>query len=287
MATTSDYLNQLQTDKATLVDNLVEMGVEATDEETFTQLVPKVLDISTGTDAEITDASYLFCNGARLDYLNELLNLCKNVTSTYQMFYRCSTLESIDLSDFDMSNVTTMYYMFYMCTSLKSIIWKNGTTSKNTNMGNVFYACNRLESIDLSNFDTSNVTNFISLFYNCQRLAQIDVSNFNTSNATQIDYMFYGCSALSKIDISNFDGNKLIGNSRMFGNCSNLLIVIINRQEVFPMTNIDMFTNSAISYGTGYVYVPDNMVETYKTATNWSTYADQIKPISELPPEEA
>lgn len=242
---------------------------------------------SGGSDVEITDAGYLFYQGVRLDCLNELLNLCKNVTSTYQMFYHCSTLKSVDLSDFDMSNVTTMYYMFYMCTSLKSIIWKNGTTSKNTDMGNVFYACNRLESIDLSNFDTSNVTSFVSLFYNCQRLAQIDVSNFNTSNAKQMDYMFYGCIALSKIDISNFDGNKLISNSLMFGNCINLLIVIINRQDVFKMTNTNMFQNTPIASGTGYVYVPDNMVETYKTATNWSTYADQIKPISELPAEEA
>lgn len=288
MSTTSEYLQQLQTDKQNLVDNLVTKGVSATSNETFTSLVPKVLDIqSGGTDAEITDASYLFYNGTRLDYLNELLNLCKNVTSTYQMFYLCSTLKSVDLSDFDMSNVTTMYYMFYMCTSLKSIIWKNGTTSKNTDMGNVFYACNNLESIDLSNFDTSNVTSFVSLFYNCQRLAQIDVSNFNTSNAKQMDYMFYGCIALSKIDISNFDGNKLISNSLMFGNCSNLLIVIINRQDVFKMTNTNMFQNTPIASGTGFVYVPDNMVETYKSATNWSTYADQIKGMSELPPEEA
>ena len=31
-----------------------------------------------------------------------------------------------------------------------------------------------------------------------------------------------------------------------------------------------------------YFYVPDNLVNDYKAATNWSTYADQIRPISEL-----
>ena len=31
-----------------------------------------------------------------------------------------------------------------------------------------------------------------------------------------------------------------------------------------------------------YFYVPDDLVEDYKAATNWSVYADQIKPISEL-----
>ena len=29
------------------------------------------------------------------------------------------------------------------------------------------------------------------------------------------------------------------------------------------------------------IYVPNESVDTYKTATNWSTYADIIKPLSE------
>lgn len=45
MATTSEYLSQLQTDKTNLVSNLVEKGVEATNNETFTELVPKVCSI--------------------------------------------------------------------------------------------------------------------------------------------------------------------------------------------------------------------------------------------------
>jgi hypothetical protein len=30
-----------------------------------------------------------------------------------------------------------------------------------------------------------------------------------------------------------------------------------------------------------YIYVPDESVEAYKTASNWSTYASNIKPLSE------
>lgn len=37
-----------------------------------------------------------------------------------------------------------------------------------------------------------------------------------------------------------------------------------------------------IENGTGYIYVPDDLVESYKVATNWVAFADQIKPISEL-----
>ena len=45
---TSDYLVQLRNDKKALVDNLVGKGVSATSDETFTTLVPKVLDIRSG-----------------------------------------------------------------------------------------------------------------------------------------------------------------------------------------------------------------------------------------------
>lgn len=44
---TSDYLEQLQQDKSDLVDNLTTMGIEdLTGDETFTELVPEVLNIS-------------------------------------------------------------------------------------------------------------------------------------------------------------------------------------------------------------------------------------------------
>ena len=231
---TSEYLQQLQNDKATLVDNLTTMGVTASDDETFTELVPKVLDISSGGDITITDASYLFYNGARLNSLNELLSACKNVTRCQSMFYNCYDLTSLDLSSFDTSNVTDMNNMFNNCTNLTSL--------------------------DLSNFDTSGVTNMARMFYFCRNLTSLDLSSFDTSNVTNTSYVLYACNLLEKL--------------------------IINRQDVFKMTNANMLQSTPIEDGTGYVYVPDNMVETYKSATNWSVYADQIKPISELPMEE-
>ena len=37
------------------------------------------------------------------------------------MFYGCSSLESIDLSNFNTSSLAIMFSMFYKCSSLKSI----------------------------------------------------------------------------------------------------------------------------------------------------------------------
>lgn len=49
------YLDNLEADKEVLVDNLVEKGVEATDDETFTTLVAKVATINTEQGKVETD----------------------------------------------------------------------------------------------------------------------------------------------------------------------------------------------------------------------------------------
>ena len=48
MYTTQDYINSLYKDRANIVKNLNEKGVEASADETFTQLAPKILNISAG-----------------------------------------------------------------------------------------------------------------------------------------------------------------------------------------------------------------------------------------------
>ena len=314
MSTTSEYLQQLQTDKQNLVDNLATKGVSATSDETFTSLVPKVLDIqSGGSDAEITDCYYLFYKNSRLDSLEEILGMCKNVTTTESMFQECTQLTTLDLSNFDNSKNTNMLNMFQACSKLNTLNLSNFDTSRVTTFRGLFSGCSEmtnydlssfdtsnveslqtmfhlnqsLKNIDLSNFDTSKVTTFYQMFYGNNEITSINVSSFDTSKATNLSYMFYNCSILEKLDISNFvTSDLLITNSNMFQYCTNLKTLIINNPNLFKITNVNAFSNSLIASGTGYVYVPDNMVETYKSATNWSTYASQIKPISELPAEE-
>ena len=94
--------------------------------------------------------------------------------------------------------------------------------------------------------------------------------------------MFSSCYALEKADISGLS-NGLINNTYgTFQYCSKLATLIINSSNFLNMSNINMLQSTPIANGTGYVYVPDDMVDTYKSATNWSTYASQIKGMSEL-----
>lgn len=44
-----------------------------------------------------------------------------------------------------------------------------------------------------------------------------------------------------------------------------------------------MRRGTAIASATGYIYVPQSLVDQYKAATNWATYANQIRAIEDYP----
>jgi hypothetical protein len=48
-------------------------------------------------------------------------------------------------------------------------------------------------------------------------------------------------------------------------------------ESVVTLANTNAFPSSAVKF-----YVPDSLVDSYKTATNWTTYANNIKSILEL-----
>ena len=50
------------------------------------------------------------------------------------MFYRCESLESVNLSNFNTQNVTNMSYMFSDCSCLNNLNLSNFNTQNVTNM---------------------------------------------------------------------------------------------------------------------------------------------------------
>lgn len=48
---------------------------------------------------------------------------------------------------------------------------------------------------------------------------------------------------------------------------------------MIPLASSNALVGTLIADGTGKIYVDPSMVDTYKTATNWSTYASVIEAI--------
>ena len=84
------------------------------------------------------------------------------------MFYRCSSLKELNLSNFNTNNVTYMYLMFYGCSSLKEL--------------------------NLSNFNTNNVTNMIGMFDRCSVEFKLKIRS---------QYKNFPKQAFSKLDSDN------------------------------------------------------------------------------------
>ena len=90
---------------------------------------------------------------------------------------------------------------------------------------------------------------------------------------------FMGCSNLAKIDFDVLEEMK----DADFYQCSALTAVIIRSPAVCTMSDSNAFKSTPIASGSGYIYVPAALVDSYKAATNWTKYANQIRAIEDYP----
>ena len=158
----------------------------------------------------------MFANCSSLVSLNLSNFDTSNVIDMASMFLNCSSLSSLDLGSFDTSNVISMAHMFRGCTSLGSLDLSHFDTRKVNNMWYMFYGCRFLTSLDLSSFDTRNVTTMQNMFNACTNLISLDLSSFDTHNVTTMRNMFTNCTALISLDLSSFDTSNVTSMQQMF-----------------------------------------------------------------------
>ena len=175
-----------------------------------------------------------------LEYLNT-----EKVTDMYRMFYKCSSLTSLDVTHFNTANVTDMRYMFYKCSSLTSLDVTHFNTANVTDMSYMFSSCSSLTSLDVTNFNTANVTNMSTMFYNCSKLTSLDVTHFNTAKVTNMYSMFRKCLALTSLYLTNFNTEKVTNMGYMFSNCAALTTIYASSKFVTTQVSKSsgMFTN--------------------------------------------
>ncbi len=156
---------------------------------------------------------------------------------------------------------------FSNCTSVVSISLPTAKTVG----GWAFMQCSKLATVNLPEATTLGS----SAFSTCAALTSVTIPKV-TSLPSQC---LYNCTSLQKIDLPAVTS---IADS-VFMMDGKLTAVILRSATLVTLDNKSAFSNSGISAGTGYIYVPSSLVARYKAATNWSTYAAHIRAIEDYP----
>lgn len=158
-------------------------------------------------------------------------------------------------------------YAFFGCTALTKVDVPNATMIDTY----AFHGCSALESIDSPG--VTSIGNYA--FTGCSALTEVCFPLVND----RIIYTFAECTSLAKAD---FPSVGSIG-SETFIRCTALNALILRADKVCTLGHINSFNGTPIASGTGYIYVPSALVDSYKEASNWSTFAAQIRAIEDYP----
>ena len=207
------------------------------------------------------------------------LPVCKSIGNS--AFYECSSLSQVSLPVCEYIDDR----VFEDCRSLSQV-----NLPMCSYIGNgVFGYCYSLSQVNLPMCKNINTTAFIS----CRLLTSIDLpmclnigqQTFNDcSSLSQVnlpmceyigDYAFRNCYSLSHISLPVC---KYIYDYA-FWFCSSFNIITIGYSSVCSLNNSNAFSRTQITSSTGSIYVPASLVDSYKSANNWSYFSNRIFPI--------
>ena len=154
---------------------------------------------------------------------------------------------------------------FFSCKSLTQVSLPMCTKV----MKDCFQGCISLSQLNLP--VCSYVDN--TVFWGCNRLSQVSLPVCKKIGF----YVFYDCKSLSQVSLPMC---SYIGCSTFY-KCSSLSIITIGYSSICTLYNSDVFYSTQITSSTGSIYVPTSLVDSYKSATNWSYFSTQIFPIPE------
>ena len=135
-------------------------------------------------------------------------------------------------------------------------------------------------------------------FQNCTSLSYVDAPNVTTlgrdafvkSNITNIELpnlmvasydAFVSCEKLKRANLGNVSSIR----NYCFTNCFEFdTLILPNTERITTLESTNAFWYATkFEEGTGYIYVPRALLNSYKTATNWSNFANQFRAIEDYP----
>lgn len=161
---------------------------------------------------------------------------------------------------------------FYSCQKMSSVSFPLASTSR----PQCFQKCTSLTSASLPSVEHMEGYSF----RDCTSLTSIALPSLTTASS----YTF-SKSSLAKIDISS----PCTFYPYAFSEDSALTSLILRSSSILcTLEDVNAFNSTPVANDTtadtvGYIYVPSNLIDAYKTADNWSTFADHFRAIEDYP----
>lgn len=212
-----------------------------------------------------------------------------DIPSALNSFQKYVDLLSGDVTSVSDENATSVRdSCFSYCKKIQEVYLPNVTSIGTSS----FRGCEMLSKINIQNVETlgnyalygSNITELYlpkAITINtsaCSYISQL--KKVTLGNVKTIDKGAFSRDInCEEIDISLNENVNSIGENA-FSNNGKLSKLTIRGTALIELKSTNAFTGTAIAYRTGKIYVDPSMVETYKTATNWSNYSYAIEAIS-------
>ena len=227
-------------------------GTVGWDQKSFTEGTIEIINLDNSASFV---ASSAFINDKKIQTVNlPYVTIVRN-----SAFQSCVSLTQVSLPM--CSSIAT--YAFYGCTSLTQV-----SLPMCSYIGiRAFQSCVSLTQVSLPM--CSYIGN--SAFYTCRNISQVSLPmcSYIGINA------FWQCYPLAQVSLPMC---SYIG-SNAFRGCGLLSIITLGYSNICSLNASSTFYNTKITSSKGSIYVPASLVDSYKSATNWSYFSTQIFPI--------
>ena len=245
-----DNLNTIESVKTDIKSAIENKGVDMTG-VSFPGYASKIGEISGGggwDQKSITEGNI------------EIINLDNSASFVAgYAFYNNSYIQTVNLP----YATTVRFSAFYGCISLSQV-----SLPMCSSIGvNAFYYCTSLSQVSLPMCSSIGS----SAFDYCSSLSQVSLPMCSSIGVNAFHY----CTSLSQVSLPMC---SYIG-AEAFRSCSSLSIITIGYSGVCSLGGSNVFSNTQITSSTGSIYVPASLVDSYKSATNWSYFSNRIFPI--------
>ena len=129
-------------------------------------------------------------------------------------------------STFKTGRVSNMDHMFYFCSALENLDLSNFDTRNVTNMNAMFSHCESIRAIDFSDKDLSSLTTAWNLVMHCKKIEEFKLGKVKLKNAIDLHDAFPYCTSLKVVDLSTV--SSFTKNTNLFSACKVLEVAYIN-----------------------------------------------------------